>query len=121
VAGLLDAALTLPAPERSAVVHGDLHVRHVLVDAEGALTGVIDWGDVCRADPAIDLMLLWSFPPAAAREGFIDAYGPVGPDQLLRARVLALFLCATLALYAHHEGEPALEREAVAGLARAAG
>jgi hypothetical protein len=66
-------------------------------------------------------MLLWSFLPASARDGFLDAYGPLGSDQLLRARVLALFLCATLALYAHHEAIHALEREALGGLARAAG
>jgi hypothetical protein len=32
--------------------------------------------------------------------------------------VLALFLCAVLALYANHEGMPALEAEALAGLER---
>lgn len=121
VGELLDAALALPAAEQSALVHGDLHVRHCLVGDDGALSGVIDWGDVCRADPAIDLMLLWSFLPAGARDGFLEAYGFVRPDKLLRARVLALFLCATLALYAHQEGMPALEHEALGGLARAAG
>ena len=37
----------------------------------------------------------------------------------MRARVLAVFLSAVLALYAHHERMPALEREAIAGLGRA--
>ena len=36
----------------------------------------------------------------------------------MRARVLALFLNAVLAIYAHHEGMAALEREAIAGLER---
>jgi aminoglycoside phosphotransferase (APT) family kinase protein len=119
VGRLLDAAEDLPPAEPTALAHGDLHVRHLLVGEDGAMTGVIDWGDVCRADPAIDLMLLWSLLPPAARDGFLDAYGPVAPDQARRARVLALFLCGTLALYAHHEGLPALEREALGGLARA--
>jgi hypothetical protein len=34
--------------------------------------------------------------------------------------VLALFLCAVLALYGHHEGMHALRDEALAGLDRAA-
>jgi hypothetical protein len=44
----------------------------------------------------------------------------VSDEQLLRARVLAIFLCAVLALYAHHEGLPAVAREALRGLQRAA-
>ena len=32
--------------------------------------------------------------------------------------ILALFLCGTLAVYGHHEGMPALRREALAGLDR---
>jgi hypothetical protein len=42
----------------------------------------------------------------------------VTDQRLLRARVLSLFLCGTLALFGRHEGLPALEREAIAGLDR---
>jgi aminoglycoside phosphotransferase (APT) family kinase protein len=88
--------------------------------AEGTrLTGVIDWVDVCRSDPAIDLSLLWSFVPPASRGAFLEAYGPLDEAQLLRARVLALSLCAALAGHAHAEGLAEVEREALAGLARA--
>ena len=41
-------------------------------------------------------------------------------DQLLRGRVLALFLCAILARYAREVGDRALAAEALAGLRRAA-
>jgi len=101
------------------LVHGDLHVRHLLVDEGGALTGVIDWGDVCRADRAADLSLVWSLLPPAGRAAFLDEYGPVDEGTLLRARVLALFLCALLAVYARDERSPSLERESRAGLERA--
>jgi hypothetical protein len=62
---------------------------------------------------------VWSLLPAAARDAFLAAYGGVGESTLLRARVLALFLCATLATYARAERMGALEREARAGLERA--
>jgi aminoglycoside phosphotransferase (APT) family kinase protein len=116
---LLAEAERLPPPAPGALVHGDLHFRHVLVES-GAVTGVIDWGDVCRADPAVDLQLVWSFLPPSARESFLRAYGPVSDEQLLRARVLALSLCAALAAYGHHESLPQVEQEALAGLRRAA-
>lgn len=70
---MLRAAARLPAPGPPVLVHGDLHVRHLLVD----------------------------------------------DDALLRARVLALFLCAALAAYARDERMASLEREARAGLERA--
>lgn len=115
---VLGTAERLPPSELPAVVHGDLHFRHVLVD-ERRVTGVIDWGDLCRSDPAIDLPLLWGFVPPDGRAAFLDAYGPVEEEQLLRARVLAFSVWAALAAYAHTEGLPNVEREALGGLERA--
>jgi aminoglycoside phosphotransferase (APT) family kinase protein len=121
VAGLLAEAEALPPPEGDVVAHGDLHFRHVLVDGDGALAGVIDWGDVCRGDPSIDLSLLWSFFPPKGRAAFLAVYGPVSDAQLLRARALAVNLCAILAVYGQHEGMGGVKREALEGLERALG
>jgi aminoglycoside phosphotransferase (APT) family kinase protein len=115
---LLEESLGLPPPEAPVVAHGDLHFRHLLV-LDGRASGVIDWGDVCLADPAIDLPLLWAFVPPAGRAAFLEAYGPVNEAQLLRARVLAIQLCATLAHYGRVEGQAAVERAGVDGLRRA--
>jgi aminoglycoside phosphotransferase (APT) family kinase protein len=120
VAHLLGEARRLPSSTQPVTItHGDLHVRHLLVHA-GRASGVIDWVDLCLADPAIDLQLVWSFVPLPARGAFLDAYGHVTEEQLLRARVLALWLCAVLARYAHEQGVTSVEREAIAGLQRAA-
>jgi aminoglycoside phosphotransferase (APT) family kinase protein len=89
-----------------------------LLAGDGALTGVIDWVDVCHGDRAIDLQLVWSFLPPEARPRFFDAYGPVDDAELLRARVLALFLCATLAAYGRRARLPRVAEEAVDGLER---
>lgn len=115
---LLRTAATLPSSTDRVIAHGDLHVRHVLVDRGGTLSGVIDWGDMCRSDPAIDLMLVWSALSPEERDRFVAAYGPVGAEQRLRSRVLAIFLSATLLLYAREVANAGLERECLAGLER---
>jgi aminoglycoside phosphotransferase (APT) family kinase protein len=116
---LLDRAEQLPPPEPSAVCHGDLHVRQLLADGTN-MTGVVDWVDVCRGDPGIDLLLVYAFLPPDARPAFFAEYGPVCGDSLLRAQVLAFNLSAVLARYARDQGLADLEREAVASLDRAA-
>jgi hypothetical protein len=73
---------------------------------------------MCRSDPAIDLMVVWSLLPPAGRERFLAEYGRVGAAARLRARVLAVFLGVTLALYAREVGHTSLERECLAGLDR---
>jgi aminoglycoside phosphotransferase (APT) family kinase protein len=115
---LLAEAQALPPPEHEVIAHGDLHFRHVMVDEAGELTGVIDWGDVCRADPCIDLSLLWSFFGADGRAAFLAEYGTVSDAQLLRARALAVNLCVILAVYGRDEGMSSVEREALDGLDR---
>jgi aminoglycoside phosphotransferase (APT) family kinase protein len=114
---MLDEAELLEPSSTEALVHGDLHVRHVLVEG-GQLSGVIDWGDICIGDPAIDLQFVWSVVPPEARDGVLEEYGPVDDEARLRARVLAIMLSAVLTLYARHEGHAALERESLAGLER---
>jgi len=119
VGRVLEEALELPPPEPPVLVHGDLHFRHVLVDG-GGVTGIVDWGDVCRADPAVDLSLVWSYFPPAGREAFLDEYGDVTEAQAVRGQVLGLSLCAALARYGRDEGFVDVERDAVAGLDRIA-
>jgi aminoglycoside phosphotransferase (APT) family kinase protein len=115
-AAVLDAAKRL-APDAEAVfAHGDLNVRHALVSEWGGLAGVIDWGDMCRAPRSVDLPLYWSLFGAGARAAFRAAYGPLTDDTLTRARVLALFFDATLAVYAHDRGMNDLESQALQGL-----
>jgi hypothetical protein len=65
LAELIESARHLPAPAAPRLTHGDLHLRHILID-RGRLSGVIDWVDVGRADPAIDLPLYWGFVPPTA-------------------------------------------------------
>jgi aminoglycoside phosphotransferase (APT) family kinase protein len=111
------AGAALPPAETGTVCHGDLHLRHLLVDGNRP-SAVIDWIDLSWNDPSVDVVLYWCALPSEGRAAFLDAYGGLSEDQLLRARVLSLFLCAMLALYGHHERFPRLRDEAVAGLER---
>ncbi len=116
---ILAAAEELPPTSGELVLaHGDLHLRHVLL-AEGAVAAVIDWGDVCLADPCIDLALVWSLLTPAARESFFAEYGPVTDDRRLRSRVLAIGLDSMLLRYAHDVGDTSLRHETLAALDRA--
>lgn len=71
-------------------VHGDLYSRHLLVGDDGLVSGLIDWGDMHRGDPALDLSIAFSWLPPQARKTFRAAYGDIDPDTWDRARFRAL-------------------------------
>jgi aminoglycoside phosphotransferase (APT) family kinase protein len=119
VSRLLADAERLPPPSRTVLLHGDLHVRHVLVDEGGGPTGVIDWGDLCVGDPSIDLSLAYGSFVGDARRVFLDAYGLVDGLTELRARVIAVFLAAALLAYADDVRLAGLRAEALGALDRA--
>ena len=88
-------------------IHGDLHARNVLSDG-GRLSGVIDWGDMARGDPATDLYGLWMLTPdAAARTAALEAYGGVSAATLSRARGWAITMGVIL-LEAGGDSDPGL-------------
>ena len=121
VEAVLRSAERLGAPTGDLVlVHGDLHVRHLLLDQQGNAVGVIDWGDVCLADAAVDLALAYTAFAGPARVAFFRAYGEVDAERELRARALGVRLSGFLAAYAAAVDRPALLAEALAGLRRAA-
>jgi len=101
------------------LVHGDLHLRHLLVLPDGRPTGVIDWGDTCFADPAVDLSLAYAAFEGRDRAALLAAYGPVDAARELRARSLAVGLCAGLARAACATGEDLLLAEYLRGIRRA--
>lgn len=117
---LVAAARALPPARHTAVCHGDLHMRQLIVDGD-TLTGIVDWVDVCRSDPAVDLSVAWSTLAAEDRPAFFAAYGEVTEETRVRARVVAAFLCAMLADWARKEQVPVVLAAAAAGLQRAVG
>jgi len=97
---------------RRVLAHGDLYSRHLLVDDEGRLSGVIDWGDLHQGDPAVDLSVAWSFLPPPARAQFRDAYGFIEEPTWRLARLRALHYGVVLLEYARSVGDDRLAAEA---------
>jgi aminoglycoside phosphotransferase (APT) family kinase protein len=86
VQNVWDVAVGAPEWQGPAVwLHADLHPANVLVSG-GAITGVIDFGEMCVGDPAVDLASAWMLLPAGAESGFFDAYGGVDQAMIDRAR-----------------------------------
>jgi aminoglycoside phosphotransferase (APT) family kinase protein len=120
VHALLDDAERLPPSPYTVVLHGDLHARHVIVDERGSVAGVIDWGDVCVGDPAIDLSIAYGAFAGPARAALLEAYGRrVDGLTEMRARVLATSLAAALLDYAMDLDLEWLRDDSVRSLERA--
>ncbi len=117
IAALMEADPGAPAMA-PCLVHGDLHMRHVLVDGSGACTGIIDWGDACLARPVGDFAALWWGIAPSARTGFLAAYGPVDSATLAHARRFAVFSCLALVVAGMDFGQDAVVAGALRGLAR---
>lgn len=92
-------------PHPGVWVHGDLYLRHILVNRQKQLCGFIDWGDVHLGDPALDLSVGWSVIPESGRNAFRDAYGGVDEHTWQRARFRALHSGLALIWYARDVGD----------------
>jgi aminoglycoside phosphotransferase (APT) family kinase protein len=83
-------ALEAPLDTPPTWLHGDLHAQNVLVVA-GALSGVIDWGDLCRGDRATDLAAIWLLLASAdARTAAMRSCSAVTEATWTRARGWAI-------------------------------
>jgi aminoglycoside phosphotransferase (APT) family kinase protein len=81
-------AIARRAPIPVALVHGDLSGEHLLMDAEGRLSGVIDFADARLTDPALDfagVLNRFSTRDLEVVRAHYDA--PQDPTLLERARI----------------------------------
>ena len=81
-----DKALNAPIDVQAKWLHGDLHPRNILV-RNGAISGIIDWGDITSGDIATDLASIWMlFSEQDARQQAIAKYANI--SQATRQRAL---------------------------------
>lgn len=65
-------------PDRTVLVHGDVHPGHTLLDTAGRLTGLIDWADARIDDPADDFTDQFLAHGAPALDHLLAAYARSG-------------------------------------------
>ncbi|WP_158866463.1 aminoglycoside phosphotransferase family protein [Leifsonia sp. AG29] len=90
----------LAAPEWDGppiLIHGDLHPGNLLLDENGGLAAVLDFGDVTSGDPATDVATAWLTFDGDAREAFREA---LQPDEATwrRARGWVVTMASALAM-----------------------
>jgi aminoglycoside phosphotransferase (APT) family kinase protein len=81
-----EQAIAAPAWRQAPVwLHADLHPANVVV-RDGALCGVIDFGELCAGDPATDLSAAWLLLPAGSAPRFFDRDANADKATIQRAR-----------------------------------
>lgn len=101
------------------LIHGDLHFKNMLVDDNGKLTGIIDWGDVNIGHPACDLSIAYSFLPPTSRQAFYEIYGEVDEETQILARMIAVYIPMLILMQAINDKEEAIALEAKSIIQRA--
>ncbi|QDL09202.1 hypothetical protein DP113_15945 [Brasilonema octagenarum UFV-E1] len=65
-------------PKHSALIHGDLHPGHMLVDQDHRVTGLIDWTEAEVADPATDFAAYYAIFGESALADLLQRYQDAG-------------------------------------------
>lgn len=94
------------------LLHGDLHFKNMLVNENGIVSGIIDWGDLSVGHPACDLSVAYSFLPPYARGVFFETYGGADEDTKLLARLIAVYIPMLILMQAVDDGNEAIAAEA---------
>lgn len=112
----IDQPRSIAIPKKEVLVHGDLHLRNMTVNADQVVNGIIDWGDVHIGHPAIDLSIAYSFLPPEGRTLFFKEYGGVDSPTKEMARFKAIFTASVLLLYSYDLQDEELKKAAVQSL-----
>ena len=82
------AAVEAPLSHVDCWLHGDLHPRNVLV-VDGAISAIVDWGDITSGDVATDLAAIWMLlEDEQARAAALDRYADPGANGPPSAELL---------------------------------
>lgn len=91
-------------PTGTVFSHGELYQAHVLLDADEAITGVLDWTTAAVGDPARDLAMQYMSAPAEVFEvtvrSYTDAGGQTWPRLAEHCAELIAFFPVGYGLYA---------------------
>ncbi|RDZ17784.1 phosphotransferase [Priestia megaterium] len=101
----VDSIQEIHYQEKNVLVHGDLHIRNMIVDQNNIVSGIIDWGDVHIGHPAVDLAIAYSFLPSNGREHFFREYGEVDEKTHRLAKWKAVFTTVVLVAHSYDQGD----------------
>ncbi len=103
--------IDLKIPEEWVLAHGGFYARHLVLDDNKHLTGVIDWGDSELIHPAVDLAIVYQFLPSESHQTFWQEYGEVSETTKIIAKLRAIYSAVTMAWYAHQVADKSLVLE----------
>jgi aminoglycoside phosphotransferase (APT) family kinase protein len=113
-------------PAHVAMVHGDLHPGHMLLDPSGKVVGILDWTEAQVTEPSIDFAMFAGCFGKAPLEAFVRRFAELGGKTWPRIIEHSLerwaafpVLVAEWALRANNEGALEHARGLVAALAAA--
>ncbi len=94
-------ARSLPSPPTRRWSHGDVHPGNLVIDGDGRLVALIDFGDLGAGDEANDLAAAWLLFDEPERRRFVDRYerdriDPIDDGLWDRAEWWALAFCAAV-------------------------
>ncbi|MCU0533843.1 MAG: aminoglycoside phosphotransferase family protein [Hydrococcus sp. Prado102] len=90
IENIWNKALSATIDVQATWLHGDLHAGNVLVE-NGAIAGIIDWGDITSGDLATDLASVWMlFAEQNTRQQILAEYKNVSEATLQRAKGWAI-------------------------------
>lgn len=119
IADYLELLKTDQVKQWNVFLHGDLHFKNMLVDDNGIVTGIIDWGDMNIGHPACDLNVVYSFLPPSARPDFFREYGEVDNETKVLARLIAVYIPMLIWMQAIDDKDERVADEAKANITRA--
>ncbi|QHT61352.1 phosphotransferase [Paenibacillus lycopersici] len=119
IEGYLSGLQTDRVETMNVLLHGDLHFKNMLVNENGIVSGIIDWGDLSVGHPACDLSVAYSFLPPCARGVFFETYGGADEETKLLARLIAVYIPVLILMQAVDDGNEAIAAEAKSNIMRA--
>jgi hypothetical protein len=113
----------MPDESRRDFVHGDAHLSNLLVDEDGLVCGVVDFGEAGRGCPEIDLAYLHWLPQIAAnaRRSYEAATGHMDEAAYYLGGAIYALTAAVIGEQAGDAGDAAASRHLLAACLDAIG